>query len=424
MILTSLLLLGPTAAAPAPVAACQGDLFVIKARRVELGDGEVMEHAVILVEDGQIVTMGQDLPIERGLPVIELDESQVVMPGLVNPYSRFGMSGGGYNDSRPQVMASAELYPSSRYETFLEHGVTTVAQYPAGQGIPGQAVAIRPQGGTAAAMTVEDGVYLKVVMRNSSSAKRNLTDGFKKADQHLEKVKTEREKFEKKNSKKSSSKKKDDKDDEKKDEKKSTSSKSKKKEEFVPPEPDPRVQPFLDLRDGKLRALVSISNAASYEHLLDAVEDEEFEWHLRIPLTRDIDVFHVKEKVGEKGCFVLMEPLITLMPGTLRQRNLPAEFDRAGAQLVLLPRQDTAAGFKSFLEDVGVMISAGLDRKSAIRAITHNPASFLGLDDRVGTLAEGKRANLVIFSGDPFQPGTKIDAVMLDGEFVSGEIDQ
>ena len=70
------------------------------------------------------------------------------------------------------------------------------------------------------------------------------------------------------------------------------------------------------------------------------------------------------------------------------------------------------------------MIGAGLDRKAAVRAITHNPAAFMGLGDRLGTLSEGKRANLLIFSGDPFQPDTKLDAVMLDGKFVSGDMDQ
>ncbi|MEM8709381.1 MAG: amidohydrolase family protein [Planctomycetota bacterium] len=428
MMLTSLLLLSGlsgAAATPAAVAAAspaQGDFFAIKARRVEIGNGEVMEHAVILVEDGEIVTMGQDLPIERGIPVIELDENQVVMPGIVNPYSRFGMTGSGYNDSRPYVMASSELYPSGAYETFLKYGMTTVAQYPAGQGVPGQAVALRPTGDTAEDMVLEDGVYLKFVMRNSSSAKRNLTDGFKKADDHLAKVESEREKFEKKNSKKSSSKK--SKDDDKKSSSSKSSSKSKSKAKFVPPKPDQRVQPFLDLRDGSLQALFSIRNAASYAHLVDAVGDEEFEWHLRVPLTRDIDVFHVKDEIGEQGCFVLMEPLITLMPGTMRQRNLPAEFERAGAKLVLLPRRDTGEGFKAFLEDVGVMIGAGLDRKAAVQAITHRPAAFLGLDEEVGTLQEGRRANLLVFNGDPFQAGTKLEAVMLDGQFVSGDMDQ
>lgn len=401
MFLTSLMALTPLAvpATPAPTS----DLFVIKARRVELGDGEVMEHAVILIEDGEIITMGQDLPVERGIPVIELDDDQIVMPGMVNPYSRYGMSGGGFNDSRPQVMASAELYPSAVYDAFLENGVTTVAQYPAGQGIPGQAVALRPMGKTAADMIVEDGVYVKAVMRNSSSAKRNLTDGFKKADAHLKKVESEREKFEKKN----------------KDDKKKKGSK-----DFVPPKPDANVQAFLDLREGKLQMLFSIRDAAGWAHLLHAIGEEEFQWHLRVPLTRDINVFHVKDEIGAKGCYTIMEPLITLMPGTMRQRNLPAEFDRAGAKLVLIPRSDSPGGFEQFLEDVGTMISAGLDRKAAIRAITMHPAGFLGLGDRVGTLAEGKRANLVVFSGDPFQPGTEIDGVMLDGRFVTGDIDQ
>lgn len=401
MFVTSLMALTPLAvpATPAPTS----DLFVIKARRVELGDGEVMEHAVILIEDGEIITMGQDLPVERGIPVIELDDDQIVMPGMVNPYSRYGMSGGGFNDSRPQVMASAELYPSAVYDAFLENGVTTVAQYPAGQGIPGQAVALRPMGKTAAEMIVEDGVYVKAVMRNSSSAKRNLTDGFKKADAHLKKVESEREKFEKKN----------------KDDKKKKGSK-----DFVPPKPDANVQAFLDLREGKLQMLFSIRDAAGWAHLLHAIGEEEFQWHLRVPLTRDINVFHVKDEIGAKGCYTIMEPLITLMPGTMRQRNLPAEFDRAGAKLVLIPRSDSPGGFEQFLEDVGTMISAGLDRKAAIRAITMHPAGFLGLGDRVGTLAEGKRANLVVFSGDPFQPGTEIDGVMLDGRFVTGDIDQ
>ena len=401
MFVTSLMALTPLAvpATPAPTS----DLFVIKARRVELGDGEVMEHAVILIEDGEIITMGQDLPVERGIPVFELDDDQIVMPGMVNPYSRYGMSGGGFNDSRPQVMASAELYPSAVYDAFLENGVTTVAQYPAGQGIPGQAVALRPMGKTAADMIVEDGVYVKAVMRNSSSAKRNLTDGFKEADAHLKKVESEREKFEKKN----------------KDDKKKKGSK-----DFVPPKPDANVQAFLDLREGKLQMLFSIRDAAGWAHLLHAIGEEEFQWHLRVPLTRDINVFHVKDEIGAKGCYTIMEPLITLMPGTMRQRNLPAEFDRAGAKLVLIPRSDSPGGFEQFLEDVGTMISAGLDRKAAIRAITMHPAGFLGLADRVGTLAEDRRANLVVFSGDPFQPGTEIDGVMLDGRFVTGDIDQ
>ncbi|MEL6431695.1 MAG: hypothetical protein AAFR54_21170, partial [Planctomycetota bacterium] len=197
MILPSLLAFAPLlspSVEPARLVPSESGPFVIKARRVEIGNGEVMEHAVMLIQDGRIVTMGQDLPIERGLPVVELGEDQVVMPGIVDPYSRYGMSGGGFNDSRPNIMASEELYPSTRYDAFLENGITTVAQYPAGTGIPGQAVAIRPLYGSKDSMVLSDGVYLKVVMSNSAGNKRNLRQGFDKADEHLKKVEEEREK--------------------------------------------------------------------------------------------------------------------------------------------------------------------------------------------------------------------------------------
>jgi imidazolonepropionase-like amidohydrolase len=42
-----------------------GDLLAIKVGRAETVSQGVIEHAVILVENGKIVEIGQDLPIER-----------------------------------------------------------------------------------------------------------------------------------------------------------------------------------------------------------------------------------------------------------------------------------------------------------------------------------------------------------------------
>lgn len=434
MILATLTLLsGAFAAGSAPasltafVPLAAPDLLAIKARRVLVGDGTEIEHAVILVDDGKIITIGQDLPIERGIPVLELADDQIVMPGLVDPYSRYGMPGGGYNDSRAQVKASAELYPPAGYREALEAGVTTLGLYPAGTGVPGQAVVVRPAGATAEEMILKDGVYLKIVMRPSSSNKRNLKKGFEDVTKYRDKVEKEREKWEKKNkpgaksTDEKPSEKGAEKTDGKPDEPKSTSSKKKKEEAFVPPAPDEDVKPWIDVVEKRLRALVTIDSAAGYDHFIDALGKQEIDWALRIGLSREIDVFYVKEKIGAAGAYVLMDPEITLHPGTMRQRNLPAEFDRAGAKVVLLPRGDNAPSFERWLEDIGVLVGAGLDRKAAIRSVTQHAADFLGLGAELGTLNEGKRANLIILSGDPFEPGTEVDAVMLDGKFVHGE---
>jgi len=68
------------------------------------------------------------------------------------------------------------------------------------------------------------------------------------------------------------------------------------------------------------------------------------------------------------------------------------------------------------------MIGAGLDRAVALKSVTLEPAALLGLDKEVGSLEQGKQANLVFFNGDPFEVTTRVQAVMLEGEFVFGEV--
>jgi imidazolonepropionase-like amidohydrolase len=63
---------------------------------------------------------------------------------------------------------------------------------------------------------------------------------------------------------------------------------------------------------------------------------------------------------------------------------------------------------------------AGLDvpPERAIRWITSNPARSLGLGDRIGTIARGMNADVVIWSGDPFSVYTRVDQVFIDGSRV------
>ncbi len=140
-------------------------------------------------------------------------------------------------------------------------------------------------------------------------------------------------------------------------------------------------------------------------------------------MTRSMDIYNVKEQIGEAGLRVIMEPEISLHPGTMRQRNLSAELARAGAKLVLVPRSDTVTSQKDWLRHVGEMVAAGLDYQTAVRAMTLEPAELLGVGDQVGSLEAGKSANLLILSGDPFEVGTEVEVVMLDGQFVYGEVD-
>ena len=407
MILTPLIL----AASPALAAPPVSDLFAIRAPRAEVGNGEVLEHAVLLIEDGKIVMIGEDLPIERGIPVIDLDEGSTLLPGLVNAYSRSGMTGQGYSDSRPHLMASYEVKLGASFKSAMEAGITTLGIYPAGRGIPGQAVAVHTAPG--GDKILADGVYMKAIVNNSSGAKRNIKSGFEKADDNAKKELENREKYDK--AKEKAEKEKD------KDKKKAALEKL---GEYKPLEGDQRGVVFQQLRDRELKALFDLDDAAAYLHLIDAIGDEEFDWDLHLGLSQESNFYEVVEKIGESGKRVTLGPFLTLHPGTLRQRNLPAEFVRAGATLVLVPRSDTAASHRSWLRDVGTLVGAGLDRKVAIQAMTLEPARLMGVDERVGSLEVGKDANFLIVDGDPFEPTTQIETVYVHGEVVHRESDQ
>jgi hypothetical protein len=189
MILNAILLAAsPLLAAPSPSAPASParGLTAIRVGRAEtIADGTI-ENAVLLVDGSKIALVGEDLPIERGIPVIDRPD-WVVMPGIVNAYSRFGLDSSGSSKSTPGQQASTELHADPElYERVLRHGVTTLGLYPAGSGIPGLAVAVKPVGESAQAMTIADDVYLKIVLRSNKGSKKMLRDGFEAADKFAE----------------------------------------------------------------------------------------------------------------------------------------------------------------------------------------------------------------------------------------------
>lgn len=62
----------------------------------------------------------------------------------------------------------------------------------------------------------------------------------------------------------------------------------------------------------------------------------------------------------------------------------------------------------------------GMDRMEALRAVTINPAVLCGIDDRVGSLAPGKDADLAVFDGEPLGFYSTCTDVFVNGERVAG----
>lgn len=66
-------------------------------------------------------------------------------------------------------------------------------------------------------------------------------------------------------------------------------------------------------------------------------------------------------------------------------------------------------------------VGHGLSTDAALRALTLTPAKLLGVEDRVGSLDEGKLADVVVFSGPLFESRSRIIHVLSAGRTISLE---
>ena len=92
----------------------------------------------------------------------------------------------------------------------------------------------------------------------------------------------------------------------------------------------------------------------------------------------------------------------------------PATLHGKGFRIALTAEGLRDAG--SFREKVAESIERGLPRDAALAACTTVPAEVAGISDRVGRIAPGLLANLVITDGELFADSTAVREVWIDGE--------
>ena len=103
--------------------------------------------------------------------------------------------------------------------------------------------------------------------------------------------------------------------------------------------------------------------------------------------------------------------------------TITREFFRRGVGTLAgtdIPIGDAIPGL-SLHEELELMVEAGLTPLEALRTATSAPAAFLGLADSLGTVAVGRRADLLILAADPSQDirnTRRIETVILGGKIL------
>src|SRR5207253_105265 len=116
------------------------------------------------------------------------------------------------------------------------------------------------------------------------------------------------------------------------------------------------------------------------------------------------------------GVPVLVEPLDNIPSYDalgIRYENA-ALLARAGVKVALMETDTHNA--RNLRQQAGNAVSYGMSWDQALRAVTLAPAEMLGVADRYGSLESGKVANVVVWSGDPFEFTTGVEHVFIRGK--------
>jgi imidazolonepropionase-like amidohydrolase len=131
---------------------------------------------------------------------------------------------------------------------------------------------------------------------------------------------------------------------------------------------------------------------------------------------------------AEEGWMVAAEIAKARVPVILSATaNLPASFESLGATMenaARLHREGVTIAFsngddghriREVRYDAGNAVAHGLPYHAALEAITINPARIFGMAATTGAIERGKSADLVVWSGDPLEPMTQAQAVIIGG---------
>ncbi|TWT42270.1 hypothetical protein RAS1_34000 [Phycisphaerae bacterium RAS1] len=414
----ALMLAGAPLAARAADVANGGDeaeerFTVIKAGKIITVSGKDIDDGLIVIVNGKIRNVGKSLEYPGNAKVIDAG-NRVVMPGLINPHSRFRLPPVPRDGVHADKAVADEYFPHEPdYEVLLDAGYTSIALTPLGPQMPGRALVTRT-GGPDKERVLSSPAYVKV-----APDKKAFLDALDKAQKEIEKVDKARKEFE----------------DKQKQAKPPASqpaaapgsapasqpaSAPASQPAFTPPPIEPAYQPLVDLIQKKegVQALIELRGASDYLHFADVLERFDVAHAFVCRNLGRSDLFNVADKLGEKKARIVLCPTVNVVPFSAERVNVVRELNLAGCEVSLAPMTDADAEASRVLRRAAELVRDGWKREDALKALTLNPARLLGLDKRLGTIEKDKDADLIFLDQDPLRTTARVREVMIAGEIV------
>ena len=169
----------------------------------------------------------------------------------------------------------------------------------------------------------------------------------------------------------------------------------------------------------ELPVLVFADRAREIRNAVEFCDKQE----LRMILAGGAEAYKVKDLLRSKGVPVILRPMLTLPPDEDdpydRLLSQPAELAAAGVKFAIASFDNSFA--RRLGQNAANAVAHGLPYDEALKAVTIYPAQIFGLGDQIGTIEQGKLANLIVTNGDPLELTTEVKYLFIRGQLTSME---
>ena len=372
-------------------------------------ENAIIESGFIQIENGKITAVGSMEQAPQEEEIIDL-QGKAVYPGFIDAHCHMGMAeegldfeGDDLNEMTdpvtPQLRAVDAINPMNKsFPEAVDAGITTVVTGPgSANAISGQFCAIKTHGRRVDNMLLKEPAAMKFALGENPKKVYNdksetpmtrmataalIREELRKAQRYMEDM----EKYEED------------------------------PEENDPPEFDAKKEALLPVLRRELKAHFHCHRT---DDIFTAVRIAE-EFELDYVLIHCTEGHLIAEELAEIGAPIVNGPLMCTRtkpelanssdktPGILSKAGLKVAIctDYNVQPIWMLP---IAAGFA---------VREGMDYNEALKAITINAAEICGIADRVGSIAVGKDADLLVFGEDPLTLAAKPEMVFINGKKV------
>ena len=167
--------------------------------------------------------------------------------------------------------------------------------------------------------------------------------------------------------------------------------------------------------NGNTPMIVSVNRASDIEVLIRFVD----EYSVKAIIVGGAEAWMMAEELAAADIPVIVNPTANL-PGSFDSINprLGAATIREDAGVKIAIGGGSAHNARNLTQAAGNAVAYGLDWDAALRAITLAPAEIFGMAATAGSLEVGKAADVVIWPGDPLELTNYPDQVFIKGEAV------